>query len=358
MEIVQLENLGFDSWFEKGSDLDDSDGFDLARVIAVHKESSTVTNGAWQTRAEVTGKIMFSAESPLDYPTVGDWVRVQFFGEDSTAIIHEILPRKSILKRKTAGKQVEFQAIASNIDTAFIVQSLDDDFSIRRMERYLVMARDGNINPVILLSKSDLIGDSELEAKLAEINDSIAGVDVLAFSSEENSGLDEIKRLLAQGKTFCLLGSSGVGKTTLLNKLLGEERFETQEVRDKDSKGRHTTTHRQLIIIDSGAMIIDTPGMRELGNIGAESGIESVFDDIAELELQCKFNDCSHTQEVGCAILEAVENGAISGERFDSFTKLRNETAHNERSLKEKRDRAKEFGKLYKSVQKHNKKRF
>ncbi len=353
---IELKTIGFDDWFTEKLDLSKSDGFEIARVTEVHKESCIVTNGTWQTRAEITGKIMFSAESLLDFPTVGDWCLVQFFGTDSTAIIHEILPRKSILKRKTSGKKVEFQPIASNIDTAFIVQSLDDDFSIRRLERYLVMIRNSKIIPVILLSKNDLLSTNKLDEKLAQTQESFPDIKALSFSSENHRELDQIKELLISGKTFCLLGSSGVGKTTLLNKLLGEALFETQAVREKDSKGKHTTTGRQLISLENGAMIIDTPGMRELGNIGAESGIESVFDEFTDFEAECKYSDCSHTQEAGCAILEAISAGEISEDRYESFTKLKNESAHYERSFKEKKDHDKKLGKLIRSVKKHNQK--
>ncbi len=353
---MNLADLGFSDWFEDQIVDKESNDFELARVVSVHKDSCVITNGIWQTRAEVTGKLMFSAESPLDFPTVGDWVYVQFFGEDTAAIIHEILPRRSILKRKTAGKKIEFQAIASNIDIAFVVQSLDADLSLRRLERYLVMIRDGNILPVVLLSKKDLLQKAELDEKLKEIREAIPNCEIVAFSSNDDDGIDSIGEFLSLGKTFCLVGSSGVGKTTLLNKLIGEEVFATKKVRENDSKGKHTTTNRQLIILESGAMIIDTPGMRELGNIGVESGIESVFDEITELEDQCKYSDCSHTNEQGCAVLSAVENGEITEERFENYKKMKAESAHNEMSYIEKRSKSKKLGKLYKSIQSRNRK--
>ncbi|MCB1023122.1 MAG: ribosome small subunit-dependent GTPase A [Acidobacteria bacterium] len=353
---MSISDLGFDDWFENQINDSESGNFELARVTAVHKDSCVITNGNWQTRAEVTGKLLFSAESSLDLPTVGDWVFVQYFGEDSSAIIHEILPRRSILKRKTAGRKVEFQAIASNIDIAFVVQSLDSDLSIRRLERYLVMIREGNIEPVILLSKKDLLSDPEVIEKLEEIRNAFPELEVIAFSNDQNDGIDRIREFLAVGKTLCLVGSSGVGKTTLLNKLIGEELFATKEVREKDSKGKHTTTNRQLIILKNGGMIIDTPGMRELGNIGVESGIDSVFDEITDLESCCKYNDCSHSNENGCAILEALDEGVISEERFSSYKKMKAESAHNEMSYQEKKMRSKKLGKLYKSIQSGNRK--
>lgn len=351
-----LEKIGFSDWFQ--NELDDAklSDFQIARVTSVHKESYTVTDGKNEIYAEVTGKLMFSADTPLDFPTVGDWCYAQFLDDDSLAIIHEIFPRKSILKRKTSGKKVEFQAIAANIDTAFIVQSLNADFSPRRLERYLVMTREGNIEPVLLLSKSDLLPPDETDRKKDEILKSNPEIQITSFSNADNSGVENIKKLLLPGKTFCLLGSSGVGKTSLLNNLLGEDIFKTIEIREKDDKGRHATTSRQLLRLKNGALIIDTPGMRELGNIGVEAGISETFEEIAGLESECRFSDCTHTQETGCAVLQALEDGIISEERFQNYSKMLRESERHEMSLMEKRKRNKQLGKLYKSVQKHNRK--
>lgn len=352
----QLENLGFGEWFEKHLGDAKTEDFRPARVISVHKESYTVADGTRETYAEVTGKLMFTAASPLDFPTVGDWCRTQFLDAGSLAIIHEIFPRKSILKRKSAGKRVEFQAIGANIDYALIIQSLNADFNPRRLERYLVMVREGNIEPVFLLSKSDLLPEEETKEKKNEILRSISGIRVIAFSNETNDGLEEIEELLTVGKTFCLLGSSGVGKTTLLNNLLGEEQLATREIRAKDERGKHTTTQRQLLRLETGALIIDTPGMRELGNIGTETGIGEVFKDITELEAACRFSDCSHTREKGCAVLAALETGELSEDHLQNYIKMQKESAHYEMSYLEKRKKYKKLGKLYKSVQKHNRK--
>ena len=352
--MAGIEKLGYGIWVSDEVELAKENSLEPARVIAVHKDSYMLTNGEWTGLGEVTGKLMFSADSPLDFPVVGDWCQVQYFDSHSPVIIHKILKRKSLLKRKTPGKKIEYQPIAANIDTAFIVQSLDEDFSVNRLERYLVITRDEGIEAVILLSKSDLLREPELAEKMNEVRKQIRDVEVVAFSNNAENGTAKIQRLMICGKTYCLLGSSGVGKTTLLNNLLGEERFETQAVRASDSKGRHTTTERQLIALTSGAMIVDTPGMRELGILGTEMGIEDVFEEIYALERLCRFNDCSHTRETGCAVLQSVSSGELSEERFASFRKLRSESEYYERSYKEKRDRDKKFGKLYKSVQKHN----
>ncbi|NNF00491.1 MAG: ribosome small subunit-dependent GTPase A [Pyrinomonadaceae bacterium] len=353
-----LEKMGFCEWFEDRSKDPGPEAFQPARIINAHKESYTATNGVWTSYAEITGKLMFSAESPLDYPAVGDWCYVQYFDPHSPVIIHEIMPRRSILKRKAAGRKIEFQAIASNIDCALIVQSLNSDFNLRRLERYLVMVREGNIEPVFLLSKSDLLEAVEIEERIDELRENFPDVKLFAFSNSEENTVGQIEEMLTAGKTYCLLGSSGVGKTSLLNNLLGENVFKTEEIRAKDEKGRHATTSRQLLLLKVGAMMIDTPGMRELGNIGVESGIGEVFDDIAELASQCKFSDCSHQQEIGCAILEALEDESISHERYQNYTKMRKESEHHEMSYLERRKKDKGLGKLYKSVQKSNRKNF
>jgi ribosome biogenesis GTPase len=348
-----LENLGFNHWFQNQVESTKLTDFQIARVTAVHKDSYHITNGIQEIAAEITGKLMFVADSPLDYPTVGDWCYVQYFDEDSLAIIHEIIPRKSVLKRKTAGKKVEFQLIAANIDTAFIIQSLDFDYNLRRLERYLVMVNESHIQPVVLLSKSDLLSSSELEEKITKIDAVIPNVQVIAFSNTNHTGLARIKDLLLAGQTFCLLGSSGVGKTTLLNNVLGKSVFETQTVRNKEHKGKHTTTRRQLIHLENGAMLIDVPGIRELGNMEVESGLSETFSEISNLSNQCRYTDCSHTQEKGCAVLAALKKEVISTERYQNYLKMLKESAFNEMSYLEKRHKDKQLSQMYKSVLKH-----
>lgn len=349
--------LGFDTWFQDNIAPENRAGFDIARVIAVHKDSCIVTNGEKDVYAELIGKLMYTADSPLDYPAVGDWVSAQFLDDDTFSIIHEILPRKSVLKRKTPGRKIDFQLIATNIDTAFIMQSLDANFNPRRLERYLVMIHESRISPVILLSKSDLMTEDVIETRISEIRKTMPAIPTCPFSNESGVGLDTVRGLLEPGKTYCLLGSSGVGKTTLLNNLIGETVFKTRAVREKDSKGRHATTGRQLIRLAGGAMIIDTPGMRELGNFEVETGLDETFADIIGLAGQCRFNDCTHSNEKGCAVLLAVENGELSEKRLENYFKMTRESAYLEMSYHEKRQKDKEFGKFVKSILKHGKKK-
>jgi len=351
-----IEELGFSEWFLERFRKSQQSDFSLARVVAVNRDNYTVRNEEAEIPAEVTGKLLYGTESNLDLPTVGDWVYVQYFNDNEFAIIQEIMPRKSLLKRKAAGKKVEYQPIASNIDIAFIVQSLDYDFNLPRLERYLTMVHETHIRPVILLSKRDLISATELEQIIFEIKSRIPDSEIVAFSNETGKGLDDIQGLLTKGKTYCLLGSSGVGKTTLINRLVGQDVFETAAVREKDSKGRHVTARRQLIILDQGGMIIDTPGMRELGNIGVQAGLDKTFADISSLAQRCHFKDCTHVDEPGCSVINALKSGELDERRYQNYLKLRKESAYYELSYLEKRNRDKKFGRMYKAVQKNMKK--
>ncbi len=355
MTSYGIEKLGFEKWFQDNDDSGDLNRFDIARVMAVHKDSYTINNGVNDVFAELIGKMVFSADSPIDYPTVGDWVLATFYDENTFSIIHHVLPRKSLLKRKTPGKKVDFQLIAANIDVAFIVQSLDTNFNLRRLERYLVMVKESNIKPIVLLSKSDLLDKKDIANRVKKIHKIMPSLHVQPFSNENESGLKNVKDFLTPRQTYCLLGSSGVGKTTLLNNLIGESVFNTKTVREKDGKGRHATTYRQLIRLDCEAMLIDTPGMRELGNFSVETGMNETFTEITKLSEQCQFNDCTHLNEKGCAVLKAVENGQVPEKRYRNYIKMKKESIYNEMSYLEKRQKDKQFGKLCKTVMKHKK---
>lgn len=353
---MELKTLGFDQWFQEKKSEALRPDCAVARVTAVQRDSYLVRNESSEVFAELAGSFAFSAVSSTDLPSVGDWALVQYHNAGTFAIIHGLLPRKSFLRRKTPGKKIDYQMIAANIDFALIVQSCDVDFNLRRLERYLVMVNEGQIEPILLLTKSDLVGPEKLEQRIAEVRGANIKCKVLPLSNVTGLGLDQVRQLLEPGKTYCLVGSSGVGKTTLLNHILGRDVFVTNTVRASDGKGKHTTTQRQLIVLDHGAMLIDTPGMRELGNIGVSSGLEESFSDIWSLAKTCKFTNCTHTQEKGCALLAAIEDGALQADRYQSYLKLMKESEYNELSYVEKRRKDKNFGKLVKTVMKHHKK--
>jgi ribosome biogenesis GTPase / thiamine phosphate phosphatase len=354
---MDLVDLGFDNWFEqKWQELQLSE-FRLARITRVDRGRYLIRNETMEVQAEVTGQLLYSTALYQDLPCVGDWVVVQYHNEGELAIIHQLLPRKTFLRRKSPGNKVDYQMIAANIDIAFLIQSCDTNFNLRRMERYLVIASEGHIEPVILLSKSDLIPASNLEEKIAEIRQARISAKVISFSNITSKGLDNLKAILEKGKTYCLLGSSGVGKTTLLNHLIGQELFETKPVREKDRRGRHATARRQMTIVDNGALLIDTPGMRELGMMAVSSSIDDSFGDIHQLSGNCRFNNCTHTTERGCTIIMALESGELDKDRYQSYLKLMKESKFHEMSYVEKRRKDKQFGRMVKTVLKHHKKR-
>jgi len=354
--MEKIETLGFDNWFKDQINHNQNPDLQIVRVISVNKNSFVVSDGEKDIYAELTGKFLFNTDSALDLPTVGDFVYAQLFDDDTLAIIQDILPRKSLLKRKAAGKKIDYQLIAANIDIAVIMQALDSNFNIRRLERYLVIINDNNITPIILLSKSDLISSGEIEEKRKQILEILPEAKIFAFSNNNLSDIEKIKSIFTSQKTYCLLGSSGVGKTTLLNNLVHEELYKTQPIRENDGRGKHTTTRRELIILENGAIIIDNPGMRELGIISNESGISSTFGEINELSDQCKYKDCTHTVEAGCAVLEALQSGKISEERYNSYFKIYKEAKYNEMSYVEKRQKDKQFGKFFHNTMKDVKK--
>lgn len=352
-----MEDLGLNNWFREKIKYSKFSENNLARVIVVYKNKYTIRGQKSEIQAEVTGKMVYNAESTLDLPTVGDWVFAEYFDKNTFAVIQEILPRKSTLKRKIAGKRTEFQLIASNIDIAFIMQSLDANFNLRRLERFLVMTNDSNIEPIVLISKSDLVSSDDLKKKIMEVRNINSNCKIFAFSNKTETGLEQIEDIVKPGMTYCLLGSSGVGKTTLINNLIGEDKYATGDVRKKDSKGKHITTNRQLIILKNGGMIIDTPGLRELANIGAGTGIDETFIDINNLADNCRFNDCTHTIEPGCSVLEALNNREIDRKHYDNYLKLRKESEYNEMTYREKRRKDKDFGKFLKEAKKNFRKK-
>jgi ribosome biogenesis GTPase len=305
--------------------------------------------------AELTGKLSYCAESTEDIPCVGDWVLVDYYDQNTHAIIHEVLPRKSILRRRSSGARIDYQLIAANIDIAFIVQSCDVDYNLNRLDRYIVMTKDGGIESMLLLTKTDLVQDSILESMIAEVRKDHS-IEVISLSSTSGAGYDRFQGTLEKGKTYCLIGSSGVGKSSILNKLIGKDEFATNAVREKSAKGRHTTTRRQLVILSNGALFVDTPGMRELGMLGFGVGIDEGYADIAVIAERCRFTNCTHTTEKGCAVLQSVAEGEVTTERFQSYLRLAKESKYYEMSYLEKREKDKAFGKMVKNYMKSQRK--
>lgn len=276
-----------------------------------------------------------------------------YCSNDTAAIIHQVFPRKTFLRRKTPGKSSDFQMIAANIDTALIVQSCHFDFNPSRLDRYLIMATDGHVEPIVILTKTDLITQDELDQRLA-IMSSVTKARVIALSNITGIGFDEFQQTLSSGKTYCLLGSSGVGKTTLINRLIGQEAFETRAV-SSTGEGTHTTSRRQLIVLSQGAMLIDTPGMRELGIVGAGDGVNAGFEEFVVLSAKCRYADCSHEHEPDCAVRAAVEKGELHEDRYSNYIKLKKESEYSEMSHLDKRRKDKAFGRFIKSAKKHMK---
>jgi len=350
---MKLEDLGFDQWFEAhGTELG-LDGCGFARISAVDRGAYLIRNEAGEVPAELSGRLSYQTGNSVELPCVGDWVTAQYYDNGTAAIIHRVFPRKTFLRRKTAGVNVDLQMIAANIDTAFIVQSCHFDFNPHRLDRYLVMAADGHVEPVVILTKTDLITPDELDQKLAIIG-SLTKAKVLAFSTITGSGFDAFRQMLLPGKTYCLLGSSGVGKTTIINRLMGRDAFETKAV-SATGEGTHTTSRRQLIVLKPGAMLIDTPGMRELGLVGAGDGVDIGFEEIVRLSADCRYANCTHEREPGCAVRAAVRRGELGEDRYSSYIKLKKESEYHELSYLDKRKKDKAFGRFIKSVKKHMK---
>ncbi len=353
---MDLEDFGYCDWHREALNRCAGDESHLARITAVDRNRYMIGSRMGALPAEVTGKLLYCAHTLDDVPCVGDWVLVDYLDNNEHAVIHDVLPRKTVLRRRAPGERSEYQPIAANIDVAFIVQSCDVDFSMNRLDRYVVMANDGGIASILLLTKCDLVDKTMAEGLISEVKRN-HGLEAIAISGATGAGFDELVQTLEKGKTYCLIGSSGVGKSTILNRLLGKEEFATGSVREKTGKGRHTTTRRQLVVLENRAVFVDTPGMRELGMMAFGTGLEESFQDIAVAAGECRYADCTHTGEKGCGVLAMVEAGHLSKERYESYLKLLKESKHYEMTYLERRKRDRAFGKIVKNYEKFNQER-
>ncbi|MBL5769314.1 ribosome small subunit-dependent GTPase A [Heyndrickxia sporothermodurans] len=326
---LNLQTLGWNTYFEEHFEEYKQQGYEVGRVTLEHKKIYRVATEHGELLSEVSGKLRFQAFERQDYPAVGDWVVISPRLEEQKATIHAILPRKSKFSRKAAGPKMDEQIVATNVDIVFLVNALNSDFNLRRIERYVLTAWESGANPVIILSKVDLC--ENVEEKIQEVESIAFGVPIHAISAEQNIGLEQLAPYVFEGQTIALLGSSGVGKSTLTNALFGSLKQEVRTIREDDGRGRHTTTHRELIVLESGGILIDTPGMRELQLWDADDGLSQSFSDIEELAESCRFRDCSHSKEPGCAIQLAILEGTLDKSRYASYVKLQKELAFLER---------------------------
>lgn len=326
---MKLEDLGWELYRKKLDQPLDTSAENVARVAVENRGSYLLYSPAGELEGLMRGKFMRGGKASSVYPKVGDWVVFEKLAGEKKAVIKSILPRVSQIARKKAGEKSEEQIIATNIDIVFVVQGLDGDFNLRRLERYLAMTLEGNCQPVIVLNKCDSASDAQ--EKFQKTHQAFPGIKVFLTSATQGIGIEEIRPFITLGVSLVFVGSSGAGKSTLLNKLLGTDRQKVGAIRADDSRGKHTTTRRELIVLETGGVLIDTPGMRELGLLAQADAVAEVFTDINALVGNCKFNDCNHTNCKGCAIAEAVSKGNISQDSYQRFLKISQEASSHQK---------------------------
>jgi ribosome biogenesis GTPase / thiamine phosphate phosphatase len=348
---MQLTDLGYNDSLAKAMIAQGLAGFAMGRVVAEHKERYIVQTEMGECEAEITGNMRFAANSRADFPAVGDWVALTICA-DGFSIIHHILPRFSTIARAAVGQCGELQIIATNVDYAFLIQAVDRDFNINRLERYLTICYASQVGPIIVLTKTDLISAHRLAEIMDGISLRINNVPVIAISNATRNGFEALQMLIEKGKTYCMLGSSGVGKSTLLNNLSGKAIMRTDAISTSTHKGRHVTSHRELIVLGNGGILVDNPGMREVGIADSARGLETTFDAVFHFSKACKFKDCTHVHEIGCAVLDAVAKGDIAPGSYESYLKMEKEKNYFESSVADRRKKDRDFGKMLKNYNK------
>lgn len=346
-EEMKLEDLGYHSFFEEGRSRLGLADFNVARVISESRGSYRIKDANGEYLAKVTGKRMFDALSREDYPAVGDWVVVDGL-DNECAVIRGILPRASIIKRVSGDK---IQVIATNIDIAFAVESVGRDYSLNRFERYFAIAKSGGVAPAIILNKVDLLPGAQRKEIQTQLKTRFPDVDIIFTSVIGDTGLDGLKKYITARKTYCFLGSSGVGKSSLINGLIGGEVIETRGISSYSGRGKHTTTKRQMYFLKNGGIVIDNPGIREV-SIADARGIDASFGSISNLDRYCGYADCTHMHEPGCAVIDAVRSGNLDPEKYSNYLNLKKEAGYSEMSDFEKREKDRQFGKFIKKAKK------
>jgi ribosome biogenesis GTPase len=351
--MYDLAALGWSEFFERAFQPYRERGHFAGRVVLEHRGSYRLYTEQGELSARVRGKLRFDSESAADFPAIGDWVSVAAPERGGPPQIHAVLPRRSKFSRKAAGQNSEEQVVAANVDTVFLVQGLDHDFNLRRLERYLVAAFESNAAPVVILSKADLCEDVDQKVFAAE--SVTPGTPVHAISSVTGLGIEALDQYIQPGVTVAFLGSSGAGKSTLINRIVGEEIQKTAEVREHDSRGRHTTTHRELLVLERGGLLVDTPGMRELQLWDAGASLSEAFSDVESIAASCYFSNCRHQNEPGCAVRDALGDGSLDASRYESYVKLERELEYldsrmDERLNLKRKNREKKLHRAYRMI--------